>query len=466
MTVASTVALAIGAALLIRYLTCRRSSIANVPGPAAASWKYGSLLELHFSPHYGSHEFQWQKQYGPVYRVKGCFGDNLVVSDPLCLQRIFVGSSFKRAPVQQKLSDLVNGEGSVMSLHGNDHRRARAALGPAFSAGAMRKLIPMFKEIASTARAYIIPLTSRLEAELEKGSTIDICRPLYTTTLAAISEAAFGCSLEDLGEDLVENYRVVLEMSSKQSADQLLATPILPYIPQFLLRASLRLPNPASRALFKSKMLSHELGARLVNEKLEALEKGLELPDDVYSFLLKPEGPDKKQAMTGTEVAAQTTLLLLAGQDSTSNTLAFAIRELGKAPEFQGKLRAEINANLGSKAYDSLPLLNAFIKESLRLHPILPITERIAVEDTFLPLSYGITTTTGERLTKLPIQKGQLVKVAIAAYQRLEAVWGPDADEFKPMRWIDGPAYKEEAVHVGPYSNLMNFIAGPGTCLG
>jgi cytochrome P450 len=177
-------------------------------------------------------------------------------------------------------------------------------------------------------------------------------------------------------------------MSSKQSADQLLATPILPYIPQFLLRASLRLPNPASRALFKSKMLSHELGARLVNEKLEALEKGLELPDDVYSFLceyrslsagqshckdplVKPEGPDKKQAMTGTEVAAQTTLLLLAGQDSTSNTLAFAIRELGKAPEFQGKLRAEINANLGSKAYNSLPLLNTFIKvrtDTFRVH--------------------------------------------------------------------------------------------------
>ncbi|KAJ7239894.1 cytochrome P450, partial [Mycena rebaudengoi] len=424
MTVASTVALAIGAALLIRYLTRRRSSIANVPGPATASWNYGSLLELHLPPHYGSHEFPWQKQYGPVYRVKGCFGaDVLVVSDPLCLQRISAGSSFKRAPVQQKLSDLVNGEGSVMSLHGNNHRRARAALGPAFSAGAMRKLIPMFEEIAST-------LTSRLEAELEKGSTIDICRPLYTATLAAIGEAGFGCSLEDFGEELVENYRVVLSMSSKQSADQLLATPILPYIPQFLLRASLGLPNPTSRALFKSKTLSHELGPRLVKEKLEALEKGLELPDDVYSFLLKSGGPDKKQAMTGAEVAAQTTILLLVGQDTTSNTLAFAIRELGKDPEFQGKLRAEINANPGRKAF------------------------RVAVEDTSLPLSYGITTTTGERLTELPIQKGQLVKVAIAAYQRLEAVWGSDANEFKPM------------LHVGPYSNIMNFIAGPGTCLG
>ncbi|KAJ7928380.1 hypothetical protein B0H13DRAFT_1860575 [Mycena leptocephala] len=69
-----------------------------------------------------------------------------------------------------------------------------------------------------------------------------------------------------------------------------------------------------------------------------------------------------KNALTEEEIAAQTALILEAGQDTTANTLAFGLLELARAPELQEKPRAEIHSMGGSKAYDSMPLLNVFIK--------------------------------------------------------------------------------------------------------
>ncbi|KAJ6532134.1 cytochrome P450 [Mycena vulgaris] len=108
----------------------------------------------------------------------------------------------------------------------------------------------------------------------------------------------------------------------------------------------------------------------MVNEKLEAARRGWEGGSDVYSTLLRPDTLEKgKNAMNSEELVAQTAVLLLAGQDTTANSVTFGLRELAKDPEFQEKLRMEIHSYVeGSKsgiAYDNLPLLNAFIKRLL-----------------------------------------------------------------------------------------------------
>jgi hypothetical protein len=52
------------------------------------------------------------------------------------------------------------------------------------------------------------------------------------------------------------------------------------------------------------------------------------------------------------------------------------------------------------------------------MYPALPISERIAVRDTVIPLSSCITTSTGEKISQIPVRKGQIVGVAIASYHR------------------------------------------------
>ncbi|KAJ7264791.1 cytochrome P450 [Mycena rebaudengoi] len=430
----------------------RRRSIARVPGPNATSWIYGNMLQLYLPATWGEFEFLWQRQYGPLYRIKGCFGDDrLVVSDPRSFQHIASDGMFARSPVAQTVTTALFGQESLMVLRGEPRRRARSALNPAFSASAVRKLRPLFEQTAAM-------LTSDLEASLSPASAVDVSPLLFTATMSAISEAVFGCSLKDVGDELVENHRELLVTTAAGSPAHLLSLSLTEYLPSWCVQ--LLFWTGASIALQRSQILTHELGTRMVREKLDASSKGLEVHDDIYSMLLHPDNADKKGGrLSEAEVAAQTALLLLAGQDTTSNTLAFALCELAKDLDFQARLRAEINSSLAIESgnYDNLPLLNAFIKETLRMYPAESIAQMMALEATSLPLTYGLTTTSGEKITELPIPKGQVIYLAIGSYNRLESIWGPNAHEFKPSRWLDGIPYTADAPHIGPYSNLFVF---------
>ncbi|KAJ6577143.1 cytochrome P450 [Mycena sp. CBHHK59/15] len=184
---------------------------------------------------------------------------------------------------------------------------------------------------------------------------------------------------------------------------------------------------------------------------------------------VNPEQSDlKKNGLTEQELVAQTGILMIAGQDTVTNTLVFGCLELARHPEFQHQLRAEIHASRrgpsSTFAYESMPLLNSFIKEILRLYPPEAIYERITVQDTVIPLVDGIKNSKGEVMNHIPVQKGQVVLVAIASYQRLQSRWGEDAHQFRPSRWVDGTIEQGQAV--GPYANLLSFLGGPRVCLG
>ncbi|KAJ7245279.1 cytochrome P450, partial [Mycena rebaudengoi] len=400
-----------------------RRSIACVPGPHATSWIYGNMLQLHLPATWGEFEFPWQRQYGPLYRIKGCFGeDRLVVSDPRSIQHILSSALFARPPGIQNSVKALLGEANVMVLRGEPHRRARSALNPVFSASAVRKLLPLFERTAAMVR-HVSPQR-------------------ITTTIPVASD---------------------------RSPAHLLSVSLIKYLPSWCFQPALTFRTEASIALQTSQKLTQELGTRMVQEKLDASRKGLEVHDDIYSMLLHPNSADKKGGrMSEAEVAAQTAVLLLAGQDTTANTLAFALCELAKYPDFQARLRAEINSSLAIESgnYDNLPLLNAFIKETLRMYPAGSFTEMMALEDTSLPLTYhcvsrplyGLTTTSGEKIAELPIRKGQVMYVAIGSYNRYSSI--------SHSRWLDGVPYTADAPHIGPYSNLLSFYNGPHTCLG
>ncbi|KAJ7136757.1 cytochrome P450, partial [Mycena epipterygia] len=102
--------------------------------------------------------------------------------------------------------------------------------------------------------------------------------------------------------------------------------------------------------------------------------------------------------------------------------------------------------------------------EVLRFYSPFPLAERVATEDCVIPLSQPIITTTGEEIKQIPIKKGQYVYVAIASCHRLSSLWGADAHEFRPARWLEPDPYKGPAL--GPHASLLVFLGGPGVCLG
>ncbi|KAJ7895388.1 cytochrome P450 [Mycena leptocephala] len=448
----------------------RQNTLRHVAGPPSPSWIFGHILQLILPPQYGDYEFRWQETFGSLYRIKGCLGqDRLLVADPLALQYVLNSPTFERGGVTDVLLKLWFAEKAMITLQGKfclsfrrDHRRMRAALNFGFSAAAVRSYQAVFARAAEMVSEHVDPVL------------LIHCTLSSLATLQSISESALRYSIEDLGSDFVANNIEVMRLSASRSAPQLLLDALSLRLPLWLLRAMARyLPTSAFKAMREGRYLAENIGHRIVRERAGAAHKGGDMDDDLFSHLLDPDVPDNIR-MSEKEVVSQVGLLLVAGQDTTANTISYGLLELARNPEFQAQLRNEIHSMLGTGvaaiAYDSMPLLNAFIKEINRFYPAAPLLDRVATQDTTLPLAQPITTITGERMSHIPILKGQFLTLSIGSYHRLKSRWGADADEFNPHRWLDGTVNRGDAVGVGPYASLstdsLSFSGGLRTCLG
>ncbi|KAJ7147999.1 cytochrome P450 [Mycena filopes] len=458
LTAAATVFLLLSARALVR----RRwsTSIHDIAGPESKSWTFGNLADLLLPASYGENEFAWTRLFGAVYRIKGCFGqERLVVSDPVALQYITNSPNFQLGPVLAVMRGWLYDRNAVITVRGEEHKRLRKALNVGFTAAAVRKYQPVFENLAQW-------ISEQLDAKVDNSASaeVDVCPILSGGALRAITDVALGCPVEDLGaEFLAVNTRLL----STRSVGQIIFDAIAMHVPRPILSAMLHLPTPAFRALRTSKFLSRREGWRLVREKLGAPEGSHDA--DIYSLLLHSGAEeDGKKSLLPEELVAQTSLILLAGQDTTSNTLAFGLLELARRPDLQAKLRKEITSAIsgsgGDVAYDNMPLLNAFIKETLRMYPAAALSERVALQDSVIPLGETITTASGKKIDAIPVGKGQVVMLGVAAYQRYDSCWGANAEEFDPERWLDGRVLPGKAL--GPYANLLSFFAGPHTCVG
>jgi cytochrome P450 len=77
-----------------------------------------------------------------------------------------------------------------------------------------------------------------------------------------------------------------------------------------------------------------------------------------------------------------------------------------------------------------------------------------------LPLSVPLKTTIGETVDRLHIAKGTTVAIAVTSVNRSTALWGEDAKEFKPERWLEDSG-RAGAKDVQGYRNLLTFADGP-----
>jgi cytochrome P450 len=167
---------------------------------------------------------------------------------------------------------------------------------------------------------------------------------------------------------------------------------------------------------------------------------------------------------------AQMKVLLLAGYETTSISLTWTLIELSRHPDIQTRLREELLAFGGEPTYDqlkaNLPYLDAVVHENLRLHPPLGEFTRLAAKDDVIPLSEPVRTESGEMTDSITVAKGTLITIPVAAINRSSAIWGPDAKEFKPDRWLSEDGISGKAKEVQGHRHLLTFVDGPRTCLG
>ncbi|KAF4574287.1 hypothetical protein EYR40_005996 [Pleurotus pulmonarius] len=459
----------------------KRSPLAHIPGPPSSSFIYGNLIQLLLPHTYGTFEFSWQSTFGGLYRIKGPLSsDRLVISDPAALKAVMSDTqTWKRSDQQQYSVDMLIGKKAVFYIEGEEHKRVRNVMNAAFAPVVIRGLPPVFKRIAEKiANRWEDMLVSG--AKLDASGAMDVYPSLHDATLDAVGEGAMGYefhSLENSDSELGASHRNIIALSGVRSPLHILVDAVVPYISPTLLSLALKLPTPAFKVLQKNKELSNAVSSELIASQKEVVRIGAEGRRDVTYALVKANASSKSGLqMSDEEMAQQIPSLMIAGQDTTGNTLSWAIYRLASSPALQEKIRAEVmeacesspGGDISLNTIEGLVWLNAFLKETLRLHPGLPMSDRIASTDAVIPVSQPIITSTGEKITEVRVPKGTLVHVATASANRLAYVWGPDAHEFKPERWIEPSKWagNRSASNFGPYANLSTFFGGARVCIG
>jgi cytochrome P450 len=89
-----------------------------------------------------------------------------------------------------------------------------------------------------------------------------------------------------------------------------------------------------------------------------------------------------------------------------------------------------------------------------------------AYEDDVIPLSDPIYTTDGQCLDSIFVAKGTVIHVPIVVINRSEVLWGENAKDFDPSRWLDGSISQQKASEIQGYNHLLTFGGGHRACLG
>ena len=153
------------------------------------------------------------------------------------------------------------------------------------------------------------------------------------------------------------------------------------------------------------------------------------------------------------------------GRDTTAQSLTWTFYLLMRHPRAQEKITTELLSSFARAnqelplSFDTvqpsyLPYTAAVFNESLRFYPPVPIELKESTADTTFPDG-----------TWLP--KGSVVMWAIWAIGRSKNIWGDDADEFRPERWLlagdDGQPF---ALKTMSAFEFPVFNGGPRACLG
>ncbi|XP_060117453.1 sterol 26-hydroxylase, mitochondrial-like [Heteronotia binoei] len=192
-------------------------------------------------------------------------------------------------------------------------------------------------------------------------------------------------------------------------------------------------------------------GKKLIDQKMTMLEKHLEQDEEVSGYLTYLLSTGK---LSHKEVYGSIAELLLAGIDTTSNTLSWAMYHLSQDLKIQEALYQEIISVVpkdqipDAKSLARMPLLKAIIKETLRLYPVVPANARIIAEKDVVVGGY-----------KFP--KDTLFVLAHYALSHDETYF-PEPERFLPHRWL---REHRESAPPHPFSSIP-FGYGVRACVG
>ncbi|KAJ7201860.1 cytochrome P450 [Mycena pura] len=469
-----------GVRLLLRRVY---SVLHNIPGPPRKSFVSGNLTQ-HFNPDDWEFQEDLEQNYGQVVKVNGLLGDpQLLVFDPAALNSILVKDFAKYEEIDyfMSLNTLLFGDG-IFSSAGNAHRRYRRIMLPAFSKANLRKMVPFCYEVAEKMRELV---GSRV-VHAPQTVAIDLNSILTRGALELIGRIGIGPSANLSTRWWPEKSRptdTFTDLHCSPTVFRLaLVIPFLPLIrmivpfPAFLRFTIDVVPSAVLRETRDIVDCMWDTAAGFVRGRKATLKDGTPDADDtgkdIMSILMKSNTRAHSAAahLTDEELIAATSMLFFAATDTTSSALDRIVHTLAMHLDVQEMLRKEVLAAPEHMDYEGLmglPYLDAVVREVLRLHPpASPVMYREALVDAVLPLSTPLTGVDGTVMHSVNAPKGTTILIGIAAANHSTQIWGGDARDFNPARWLKADTHAVSANTCGVYANTLTFLGGPKSCIG
>ena len=397
------------------------SGISTVPGPRQ---RYPGEFALATMRRPLEHFTSLARTYGDVAGFHIAKQPIVLVSDPERIRDVLVthGRTFHKGRGLERAKMLL-GEG-LLTSEDELHLRQRRLAQPAFH----RARIAAY---ADTMAAYA---SSRAE-RWHDGQSLDVSREMAAYTLAVVGKTLFDADIEGEAHEIGDALAAAIAAFNFS---------VLPFGELLV-----RLPLPMTIRFRRGR---ERLDATIYRIIAERRASGEDRGDLLSMLLLAHDTEGDGSGMSDLQLRDEVMTLLLAGHETTANLLAWAFHLLGQNPESEAKLHAEVDAiassSLGADDLQRLPYTRAVLAETMRVYPPAWIVGRRAMTE------YAL----GEHL--LPARTIVLMSQWIV---HRDPRWWPDAESFRPERWLPGGSALDPA---RPKFSYFPFGAGTRVCIG
>jgi cytochrome P450 len=390
----------------------------------------------------------------PTFRINAFSRYMIFTADPTNVEYI-LKSNFsnygKGKLVHEHASDLL-GDG-IFTVDGAQWRHQRKLASFEFSSRNIRDFSTVvFKN-------NVVKLASMIFKSAALNKTYDYQDLFMKSTLDSVFKVVLGVELDtmsgtyDEGTKFSKAFDEASEITFSRGLD------VFYRIKKFL--------NIGSEAVLRKNIkLVDKYVYKIINSKIEQVNKlsndkstdGMMKKGDILSRFLQENERDPKYLK---DIILS---FIIAGKDTTATTLSWFLYMLCKHPHVQERISTEVReaANVSDKstfqdlangiteeALDKLQYLHAALTETIRLYPAVPWDPKCCFSDDTLPDGFNIKK--GEQIFYMPYAMG-----------RMKYIWGDDAEEFKPQRWLD----ENGKFQTQSSFKFTGFQAGPRICLG
>jgi cytochrome P450 len=409
----------------------------ELPGPRGVPI-FGNLLQIDSTRMHLQLE-QWCEDFGPVFKLRLGRRRVVVVGDHALIATALRDrpDGFRRTTRFQKVWTEMGLVGGVFGATGEDWKRQRRMVMASFDPAHVKGYFPSLQRVA-------LRLVARWQQAARGGATIDLQSDLMRYTVDTIAGLAFGAEVDTLGsdEDVIQRHlnRIFPALSQRLFAP-------LPTWRWF--------PSAADKALARSVAEVNAAVDDFIAQARARLEADPSLrahPRNLLEAMLVA-ADEPSSGITDREVSGNVLTMLLAGEDTTANTLAWTIHLLWTNPAALARAVNEVRRVCGDSPVPTLDQIaqleyvEACAHEAMRLKPVAPQTGIEALRDT--------------TLGDVHIPEGMVV-IGVMRRDATSERHVANAAAFEPERWLgDAAPTASSAKRLS-----MPFGAGPRICPG